>query len=357
MEETISYNIHNIIKVQINRTKPLELLRDLNLRFTYFQEKHVNNPDIILNLGPFEPKNEKCVVIDHKYYVKNNYFYCEDSEKNAGWEVEIFGIDKGSMVVNFDERILGIQHLLAPNLVSQHFMLRNLIEWKLFQKRALMLHAGAVENNRKAYLFAGRGGSFKTTLIMDLIRNGFNYIGDEYVIIYKGKVLSFPAAFQEFLFRFEELPTERLRKNRYFRDLLSWFSYLREHSELKHYKKPVIEVFENTKPNSLFFLNRGLKSSVKKIKCSSEYIARKMVINTQLESLIEGLAGVLIQGGPFKYLLAYAQVFPQSNAAKYWFNLKNKYKKVFKDIPCYSVNIPLKYNKKVLKELINYIKK
>lgn len=357
MKEKISYNIHNIVKIEMNRIKKLELLRDLNLRFSYFETDHVKNPDIILNLGPFEPENKNSTIIDHKYYIKNNYFYCKESEENAKWEVEIFGIEKGQMIVNFDEKISGIQRLLAPNIVSQHFMLRNLIEWKLFQKKALMLHAGSVESNGRAYLFAGRGGALKTTLIMNLIREKkLNYIGDEYVIIYKGKVLSFPAAFQEFLFRFEKLPTENLRKERRFRDILSWFFYLRKHSNLENYKKPIIRVSDNAKLNSIFFINRGTGDSVKKANYSIEDVARKMLTNTRLEAINESVGGVVIQGNPFKYLLAYEQVFPRSNIANYWSELENIYKKIFKGIPCYDVYMPLEYNKRVLEKLIEFIK-
>ncbi len=357
MQEKISYNIHNIIKIELNRTKPFELLRDLNLRYSYFEVEHVNNPDIILNLGPFKPHNENCVVIDHKYYIKNNYFYCKDSEKNAKWEIEIFGIDKGKMFVNFNERIFGIRRFLAPNIVSQHFLLRTLMEWKLFQKGALMLHAGAVEKDGKAYLFTGRGGAFKTTLIMDLIREKIvNFIGDEYVIIYKGKILSFPVVLQEFLFRFEKLPTEKLRKERYFRDLLSWFFYLRKHSKKEYYKNPIIKISNHAKLNSIFFVKRGKKLSLEKVNYSTEHVARKMILNAKLEGIIEGLAGLVIQRGPFKYLLAYSQIFPKSNVAEYWNKLKDNYKKVFKNITCYSVSMPLEYNKKVLKKILPLIK-
>jgi len=94
MKEKISYNIHNILKIEINRIKKLELLRDLNLRFTYFEVDNVKNPDIILNLGPFKPENKDCTIIDHKYYIKNNYFYCKESEENAKWDIYIDSVRK-----------------------------------------------------------------------------------------------------------------------------------------------------------------------------------------------------------------------------------------------------------------------
>ena len=357
MKEKISYNIHDIVKIEMSRIKKLELLRDLNLRFTYFEVDSIKNPDIILNLGPFNPENKNCTIIDHKFYIKDNYFYCKESEENAKWEVEIFGIEKGQMVVNFNEKVSRIQRFLAPNIISQHFMLRNLIEWKLFQKGALMLHAGSVENNGKAYLFAGRGGALKTTIIMNLIREKkFNYIGDEYVIIHKGKIWSFPAAFQEFLFRFENLPTENLRKERRFRDILSWFFYLRKHSNLENYKKPIIKVSDNAKLNSIFFINRGTGNSIKKANYTLENVARKMLMNTRLEAINESVGGVAIQGNPFKYLLAYEQVFPRSSIANYWSELENRYKKVFKNIPYYEVYMPLEYNKRFLEKILKFIK-
>lgn len=357
MKEKISYNIHDIVKIEMNRVKRLELLRDLDLRFSYFETDKVKNPDIVLNLGEFEPENRNCTVIDHKFYIKDNYFYCKESEERARWEVEIFGIERGQMVVNFNGMVTGIQKFLAPDIISQHFMLRNLIEWKLFQKHALMLHAGSIEKDGKAYLFAGRGGALKTTIIMNLIRDmKLNYIGDEYVIIKNGKALSFPAAFQEFLFRFENLPTENIRKDRRYRDLLSWFFYLRNHSSPENYRNPIIKVSDSAKLNSIFFINRGAGYSVKKVSYSPEHTARKMFINTKLESINGSVAGIPIQSNPFKYLLAYEQVFPESRIASYWNRVEYSYKKAFRNANCYEAYMPYKYDPKFLGRFDKFIR-
>ena len=71
--ESMNYNIHNIITFQINRKKHKDYIRDMNLPYSYFEEEKVDNPDLILNIGDFNPENHGCYLVDHKWYIKENY--------------------------------------------------------------------------------------------------------------------------------------------------------------------------------------------------------------------------------------------------------------------------------------------
>ena len=59
------------------------------------------------------------------------------------------------------------------------------------------------------YILAGRGGSFKTTLCMDLIRKkGCNLLGDDRVLIGNGSAYSFPMSLPVFSYMLQNLDHE-----------------------------------------------------------------------------------------------------------------------------------------------------
>ena len=208
MRQELNYDIHNILKFKIVRNKKFNFVKDLNLDYLFFEVEEVDDPDIVVNIGNFTPLNDNCYVVDHKYYVKENYFYCKDSEGRTRWEVEIFGFEEGNTIINFNFKILGTR-ALTPYISVENFLLEPLICYKLSKKKCFLIHSAAISKDNQAYLLAGRGSAFKTTLVMDFVRRaGFDFLGDDKVIITKNKVLNYPLNFISFKFRCEHLPTE-----------------------------------------------------------------------------------------------------------------------------------------------------
>jgi hypothetical protein len=128
MVYTKNYNIHNILSVQI-RTDNSGLLKGLNFPLTYFEVDDFNNPDILLNIGKFVPSNNDCYLVDHKYHIKRNYFYCKDSGGKAKWEVEIKGFENLPTVINFYGKIPGRYRILAPDMLPQDSILLLHLLW------------------------------------------------------------------------------------------------------------------------------------------------------------------------------------------------------------------------------------
>ena len=126
------YNIHNLIKFKILSERTcIRSLDDINYFFSYFETEEFTNEDILLRIGQFTPANNDCKVIDHKYYVKENYFYCKDQEGHVTWEVEIHGFEHGKAVINFHSHSRRIEHFFLPEYLAQNIILRPLIELKL----------------------------------------------------------------------------------------------------------------------------------------------------------------------------------------------------------------------------------
>jgi hypothetical protein len=341
MYEILDYDVHGFLRFRIRRKGRLDIMRDLNLMFGGMQVEKVEDPDIVLNIGQFVPSNQNCQIVDHKYYVKKNYFYCKDASKSARWEVEILGMEDGQTTVNFNSRIIGPHCLLLPDILPQNFLLRPLLEYRLRENGCLLIQAAAVSKGDHAYLLVGRGGAGKTTLVMDLVRRaGFDFISDELIIINHNRVFSFPTHLIEFDFRISHLLEEYPR---------NWWDKIKLEQHLwrnRDYPNRVEIPVKNDVPlRAMCFLVRRNRDDLN-TRYDLEYdnIVRKLVANTKLEWSTTSLNIGLTIGGSNKYMLAYSFAFPESGIARYWSSIEADYRKAFKDIACCQIEWPDKYS-------------
>ena len=343
MKEVLNYNIHDILKFQIVRDKKRDFLKDLNLEFSFFETKEeIDTPDIVLNIGKFIPSNKNCYVVDHKYHIKDNYFYCKDSDGKARWEVEIQGFEDGKATINFDGSVLGLQSILIPDFLPQNLFLRPLIEYKLAKKGYFLIHAGAVSENNKAYLLEGRGGAFKTTLAMDFVRRkGFTFMADDRVIIHKDKVLSFPLHVSLFTFRVKHLPTENPRG---FWDKVRLVKYLWRNSK---YATNEVKIANSSTLRALLSIVKTNKEKISVREANLKETVDKLITSMEMEMVHSPVMMGMSFGRYFKYMLAYSFVFPDSPVATYSDDLKGGLEDILENVRAYEVEIPLKYDSNV----------
>jgi len=349
MKQALSYNLHDILKFKIIRDNGHGLRDLINLKFSFFEVEDVDNPDITLNIGKFIPSNENCYLVDHKYYIKENYFYCKDSEGKAEWEVEILGFEEGETIINFNGRIKGFQSFMNPDFIAQNFLLR-LIEYKLGRKGYLFAHSAGISKNEQAYVFAGRGGSFKTSFCMDFIRRGgFEFLGDDRTILHKDKIFSFPMSLRVFGFMCDHLPNEdswslsnKVRFAKYLWDLKG-----REDNSVK--------IGKPSKLKSLFFIVRTNKKAITIREISPKESVGKLATNNRLEDFIS-LGGMGINSGPqLKYLLAYSYIFPKSQIATQEKYLEITLRSIIEKVSIHEIEIPANYDLNVFKEVYKFI--
>jgi len=353
MKQVLNYNIHDILKFRIVINKKFNLFNYLNIEHRFFEVSDIDKPDIILNIGKFIPSNEDCYIVNDKYYMKENYFYCKDSEDRTRWEIEIFGFESGDMIINFDIQIPGVRSLL-PILSAHNLFLSSVIDYKLSNKGYFLLHSAGLGKDNKAFLLAGMGGAFKTTLAMDFIRKaGFGFFGDERVIFHDGQIWSYPVGLVSFDYRCRYLPTE---KKRNFLDKINLVKY--NINNYNNLDKLNVNIPEMSELCALFFI---VKQSTKKSMTINEYdlekAVDKLIINNKIEMnhvYMPNLMG--ISSNPyFDYTHAYSFIFPESMVAAQWDNMKNKLIDILKRVPIYAIEIPMKYDDVVFNDVRNNI--
>lgn len=351
MKQILNYNIHDILKFKIVLDQKFNLVDYLNVEHRFFEVKNVDKPEIILNIGEFKPSNEDCYVVDSKYYIKDNYFYCKDSVDKTKWDVEIFGFESGDTKINFNIKVPGIRRLL-PILGAHNLFLSPLIDYKLSQNGYFLIHSAGLSKDNKAFLLAGLGGASKTTLAMDFIRKaGFDFFGDERVIIHEKSVWSYPISLVSFGYRCKYLQTE---KKRNFLDKIGLIKY--NFSNYNHLN--IIKVGKISSLNALFFINKQSKrKSVMKSDFNLKKSIDRLVINDKMEmnhAYMPNLMG--ISSNPyFEYMLAYSFIFPDSKVATHWDDLKITLKETLENIPVYEIEIPIEYNDSVFNDVYDYV--
>lgn len=340
----LNYNIHDLLKIRICSNEWIGLGRKLKWLF-FEDEEYIDEPDIILNIGKFKPENNGCDIIAHKYHVKENYFYCKDKGKETKWELEIIGFEEGQTTVNFDGKDSGIKGILFPSFFAQEFLIP-LLEYKLAKKNHFLIHAGAISKNSNGYIFAGRPGAFKTTIIMDFIRKAnFNFLGDDRVIINKGNILSFP----RMVFFFEFMLANMLTEECNFFDKVGLFKYF-----IKKTYQMKLPLIDSSKLKALFFVSRVDRNTINRNKLSLKNGIDKLIANIKAEYVTS--TTTTPSGQFYNYVLAYSLIFPDNRIAKHWDVMKNGFDEIFKEVDIVEIELPYEYNLEVFEEILKSVR-
>lgn len=347
--ETLSYDFHGLLSLEINRPKFREWVQDINQPFSYFRTNGTGSPpDVVLNIGPFEPQNNHCDQVDHRFLVKENYFYCMEFVDKIRCQCEIIGLDEGPTVINVDSELKNFRQLLLPSLIAQNIFLRPLLDYKFHQKGILSIHALGVAKHDNAFIFSGRGGAHKTTFAMDLIRDhGYQFQGEDRLLLNPKTrtVYAYPIHEQLFRYRLAQMATEdysRLDKVRF-----------------------LYEQFRGQEPKS-YIANQaqlaGISSIVKyngdamsREEVSPRSLARKIRSSQQMESLSSPVIMKMSAGRIYEYFAAYAFKFPASQVAKYWASYEQMLEQVLEEETSNEFYLPEQYTRGLTQNLVDYM--
>lgn len=349
------YNIHNLLKFKIvSKRNCIRSFEDINYFFSYFETERFTDEDILLRVGEFSPNNTNCKIIDHKYYIKDNYFYCKDQEGNITWEVEINGFEKGKAIIKFHSHCRRIEQLLLPEYLAQNIILRPLIELKLLEKGYVVIHGLGLAEDKNSILIAARGGAHKTRTIMDALKlKEAKLIGDDRLIIGEGgKVYSYPLFLKLVLFRMKNLQSEKISV---IRDRISMIAYLYGGAD-ENVKKYVKDESN--------FANLVLVQRKEGCASCNEYVPRKITLNECCDRLTNSSKMEMFSSGlqsmgfvPFyKYMQAYSFIFPTGLVGNYWERYNTKLQVILANTDIFDLSIPENYTSNLLRYYFELMK-
>lgn len=333
-----NYSIHDVVKFTIRSEHIPERMA---VEYANFEADHIANPDFIVEIGDFIPSNEDCYIIDHTYYIKKGYFYCKDSYKFGKWMIQVSGLESDETHIKLSTNAVGT---FVPDMFICAYVIDFLIRFKFESKGYSVVHASSMSREGQAFLFPSQSGAGKTSTAIYLTECGYDYLGDDFVILHKGNVLSYPTALNIFAYNLNPVVRENLPI--YGRTVLQLKNALYKLTARK------IKIFTKMNPKNIPGLNVTDSSLLKAVYLLAQgecleisaaepnVILNSLAINQKLESY------------PFlKYLLEYSYVFPNSCIAQFWTtcatNLKNN---LNGDTKLYKVSVPRHYNRKIFED-------
>ena len=253
----MNYNIHNLVRMRINGDFKL---KPLDMEFKYFRTDKEVTPDIEVNIGKFEPYNNDCYQIDNDYFIKEYYLY----HKGKDWEVQIDGFPAaGSTSVNFNGHLL--TNLNSPSNPLVDHILLPIIQRKLKERGYFLTHCAGVGD----ILLVGSAYSFKTTIAMKLVRLGFEFLGDDYIIIKDKIMLSFPRFPSVFHYRLYNKPDEKLN--------------IFDKLKIRFGQKKCYRIGNQSEIKNVVFLTRMAQNTFDVSNITSKEAKERILINQELE--------------------------------------------------------------------------
>ena len=191
--------------------------------------------------------------------------------------------------------------LIEYNTKANLYFVLSMFEGLLFWPDKSLLHAGAVAVDNKAFVFTGKGNVGKTSLVLQGINRGYNYLSDDWLVV--GNSLAYPLPKRIRIFDYNLVFDNRIAKkvvgNNYAKILLIklWFhmrnkfTSLIPHPYIKRvlnvlrpiYKVDIAELNPNvrvalsTPIHNIFYLERKKRQEFRIDEMDPIVLANKMV--------------------------------------------------------------------------------
>jgi hypothetical protein len=336
-----SYSIHGIVSFSITeRTNLLHTcFSRLARAYANFETSISDPPDISISIGKFTPSNDECRIVDEKFYVKKDYLYCGVNHyKFARWAAEFTGFENQRPCVRVSPNI-------PAELVIQGDVISPMILFMIGEKGCSIIHGSGISKNGKAVILAGRSATGKTTLALNLVQRGYGFLGDNFVILRKGKVLAYPSLLGIFSYNLTPLLKERLGSRKRFAITVK--------KVLHRVTKGYVKLFTSVNPREVLddaLVKQAALSQIILLLPGQKFRASAM----SREALVKHLVFNQMMDCPkfMEYALAYAYEFPDSNLARWW----DRYERTLLeniplDIAVHKVEVPPRYDNRAIEQL------
>ena len=338
------FNIHDIIKFKII-TKDIfgGKFKNLYGQYKNFEVEKRDDLDFIVYLGDFTPNNQNSTILEGKYYVKDDYFYCaRDSYKFTNWKFELSGFDNGNTAVRISSNFSGYLWMAG-------FIIDFLIHYKMNKKGFPIVHASCVSQDNKGFLFSARGGGGKTTIAINLLDKGFKILGDNFVILHKGNVLSYFSPLNIFTYNLAPIMKKNFGIKRRVILILKELVYKATGQYIKIFTivnpKEIFPnlMLNNTELNTIFLLLPKDDILIEEI--DKETLIKRLVINQKLDTSFF-----------LEYISEYSYMFPDSELATHWKRYEeNLNRNLSNNIKIYKMQVPQKYDENVFERILEVI--
>lgn len=327
-----TYNIHNILKFCVinNFISLPKFLPSYRTEYENFESYVDGDFQITFKFCNFNPLNNDCIILDNKYFLKKDYFYCEDSYKGAKFKFEITGFDSKNIDVKMSGNFLA--RMIIPGILMDP-----IINLKLMENGYCLIHGSCISKNNKAFLFSAQGGAGKTSIALYANTIHYNFMGDNFVILGNNRVISFLSPLNIFSFNLLPIVKNNLNCSKkvefFLKQFLQKITKISIVTKINPHQVCKGTTYNNAILKKIFILlpfEQFSKSNITK-QDSIKYMVNNMKMDMSWAN---------------KYFMFYGYVFPDSSFAKYWENYESTIKmNLNENVASFKVEVPKKFSK------------
>ncbi len=303
-----SFAIHDLLTMRIRDTIGLSdraFMRPMRGYIHYAMTPSTDfEPDIDIDIAPFEYQNADFALVDRRFRVAPDYFACEDTFKILWWKLEMTGFEQGRVGMRIDRNAFGTA-AIGSRLIDC------LVRYELARRGAPAIHCCGVVNDQGAYLLSGRSGVGKSTLAMRLLNDGYQLLGDNWVLVSKGEALSFHLPVN--VHDYNVAPQMYARMSKELR-LKMWALTVARNISGGFLKKATSVVLRDTFPE--YVAERAPLRKILTFSQGSELHIAPLDRNIALQRLV--VNDLMDREAFHRYMLAYATVFPDGPFGRHW---------------------------------------
>lgn len=323
-----SFNVHDIIKFQLCNSGLKGFFTSLNPEYEYFKTNDNIEPDFRITVTKQIPKFKT------KKGKKHIFRKCYEK-----WEVCIIEYDNGYIDLFIKPKLKGVRKLFSYTAIKNIYV-RSLIYYCLIKKGGTLIHSSGVRIDGKSYLFVGRPGMFKTSILLDALRKkNAAFIGEENVIIHNRCLYAFPFHIRSLDFRLKHYKTEEPPT---FLHRIIQVLYLFTQRSIH------MNICSNSSVSKVFYLEKG--KSFKSEESSLFSLTPKFIDNEikELNIKCNPRLSAGIKDNHFTDYLIYTE---QTEAIKNL--LTDIFKKMFESVNLRLVRIPNEYRIELIDNILN----
>lgn len=338
------YSIHDIVKFKITAlTVPQWKLKNITGMYANFEVPFCENVDFDVIFGEFDPSNEDCIILENNVFVKKDYLYVKrDTYKFTHWEFELSDIEGGHTTIRIHSNTSGYLWMAG-------FIVEFIIHFKLNLKGYSIVHASGISKGNRCSLFAARGGGGKTTVALNLLDHKFDFLGDNFVIIYRGNVYSYITPLNIFAYNVTPLIARNLSISEMAMLKLKVLIYTLTGGYVKVFTKinPTRIIPESISKTALLSSVLLLipQESVHFSDMDRAQLFDALLFNQMLDTLLF-----------MPYIIEYSFIYPQSNLAYHWMKYRsNLDENIPQTLRIRKVEVPQRYESETIKVLMDAI--
>lgn len=338
------YNLNGLLTFSIEAER--KKLEYINKQYSYFRCDKIDDANIEIIVGSYEPPKSGYSVVNRKYKVLGDAIWASDSYKVAKWSFMIENLREKNTKVYFSGNFWSYYILYK-------FFIEPILRFKLNEKGYFMIHSSAVATDRGALVFPASPSVGKTSTMLNWLNEGRGFMADEFTILDKDYAYSYPTPLRLHDYNLTANPFVKKNMKKY--DMFqicirTWILRLSfGYADLTHEVDiwnvfPDVKIVDKEKISAVVIFTKYSGKDVEMESIAKEEFINRLVIINRFET-----------SRFTDYLQAYDYVNKTAFSDQFWERMRMNGEHLFADKTYYCLRIPQNYTQETFAQINKYL--